>query len=605
MITSEIIQSSANLLLVEDEAILAVSQTQFLESYGYSVSHVANADDALYYVSSHSNIDLVLMDIQISGGMDGISLAEKILSIRELPIIFVSSYSENELLQRIGNIKHYGFVPKLSNPQILECVIKSALKLFEARKELALRENELRTTFDSIGDAIIVTDAEGIITEVNLVAADMVGYSKAEMLTKSMESVVFLIHSHTRGRFEHNFPPDLEEKKNKNIRSENLIVVSRNGKETPVSQTVSPLFDENKKFKGMVFVFRESDVSEKPISPTRHESIYAKVFQLSPIAMALTRVKDGTYFDINPAMEEMFGLVKTEVIGQPSNKFNKWNVDGENERIQKLFREKGKIIGEKMQIRNGDGEISDLLLFAQGFEISGEHYVLGMNLDISKSLQIEKRLAKSLEEKEILLKELQHRVKNSLAIVSGLLSMEAFKVEDPKAKQSFLNAQSRITSMSKVYESLYQSQDLESVNLKVYIEDLVHSLHDIFVLNPTKIRFVMKLADIHLDLKRALPLGLVLNELLTNALKYAYPGDSGGEVRIHLTEHQNNVNLTVSDDGCGLPEEVNINKGNHFGYELIRSLTSQIKGIFSSVSKAGEGLTVIIAFPLQQLNPKL
>lgn len=126
------------------------------------------------------------------------------------------------------------------------------------------------------------------------------------------------------------------------------------------------------------------------------------------------------------------------------------------------------------------------------------------------------------------------------------------------------------------------------------------SLHDIFVLNPTKIRFDVKLEEIRLDLKRTLPLGLILNELLTNALKYAYPNEKGGDVRIHLSRSNENIILSVGDDGEGLPDFVNIEKGNHFGYELIRSLTSQLKGVLSSVSKKGEGLNIMISFPLHQ-----
>jgi PAS domain S-box-containing protein len=314
--------------------------------------------------------------------------------------------------------------------------------------------------------------------------------------------------------------------------------------------------------------------------------------------MALTRVKDGTYFDINPSLEKMFNLQKADVIGFKTSEFLDWSIESERMRLHEIFAKQGFVDGEKMRIKNLDGTKSEVLVFAKGFEIAGESYLLGMNLDITKQLELESQLAKSLEEKEILLKELQHRVKNSLAIVSGLLSMEAFKVKDEGAKKSFLSAQARITSMSKVYESLYQSRDLETVQLGNYIQSLVHSMSDIFVMNQEKIRFDLKTETVQLDLKRALPLGLILNELLTNALKYAYPGDRSGVIRIDLSNQEGNISLLISDDGEGLPEGVSIEKQGHFGYELIRSLTTQLKGVFSSVSKKGEGLTVIISFPL-------
>lgn len=590
-------------LLVEDEAILAISQTQFLESCGYKVYHATDAIECLQHIRKYQDISIVLMDIQLSGDVDGIQIAERVLEFRDVPILFISSYSESQLLNRISNIKHYGFIPKLSSPAVIDCMIKSALRLFEARQEISLREKELRATFESIGDAVIVTDPGGNISKVNRVALDFLGYEKSEIIGKNIESVVYLVHIESRIRLENSVNNAILENKTIN-RSEHLKLISRNGKETHVSESVSPIFDEDNKLNGAVIVFRDlSKGFEKPISVENKESIYEKAFQLSPIALALTRVKDASYVDINPSLEKMYGLKREEVVGQKYTDFSAWAVEGERERLHAIFTKQGKLVGEKMRIQTNNERIAEILVFAQGFEIAGESFILGMNLDISEQVEMEKKLAKSLEEKEILLKELQHRVKNSLAIVSGLLSMEAFKVKDEAAKRSFLSAQSRITSMSKVYENLYQSQDLETVHLGNYINTLVHSMSDIFILNPLRIRFDLKTDDILLDLKRALPLGLILNELLTNALKYAYPEDKSGVIRVEITKQKENINLVVSDDGNGLPDEVNIEKGSHFGYELIRSLTTQIKGVFSSISKRGEGLTVIIAFPLKEEGP--
>lgn len=586
------------ILLVEDEVILAISQTQFLESCGYNVYQARDANSALESIHKNKDISLVLMDIQLSGHEDGIQIADRILKFRDIPILFISSYSENQLLNRVSRIKHYGFIPKLSSPAVLECMVKSALRLFEARQEVSLREKELRATFDSIGDAVIVTDPQGNIVKVNPVALQFLDYPKEGVIGKSIDSIVYLVHSESRIRLDHIVNEAIASGETQN-RSEHLILVSKKGKETSVSESVSPIYDEDKIIKGAVIVFRDlSKGNQKPISKSSEESIYAKVFHLSPIAMALTRVKDGTYFDINPSLEKMFNLQKADVIGFKTSEFLDWSIESERMRLHEIFAKQGFVDGEKMRIKNLDGTKSEVLVFAKGFEIAGESYLLGMNLDITKQLELESQLAKSLEEKEILLKELQHRVKNSLAIVSGLLSMEAFKVKDEGAKKSFLSAQARITSMSKVYESLYQSRDLETVQLGNYIQSLVHSMSDIFVMNQEKIRFDLKTETVQLDLKRALPLGLILNELLTYALKYAYPGDRSGVIRIDLSNQEGNISLLISDDGEGLPEGVSIEKQGHFGYELIRSLTTQLKGVFSSVSKKGEGLTVIISFPL-------
>lgn len=593
---TELKQSLGHILLVEDEAILAISQSEFLKNKGYSVQYVSNSTDAYDYITAGEKFDLILMDINLSDGLDGIQLAEKILSYREIPILFVSGYSDNKILDRVCKIKHYGYVPKVSSPEIVECMIRSALQLYRAEQTLAFREKELRITFEAMGDGVIVLSQEGFIREINHKALDMLGYNKADLMEKDLNSFLYLVHADARTRVSYPFlnsEDDLLQTERRN----DLIIISRSGRETHVTETVSPILDADKKLNGIVIVFRETPNKPVMVPPKDGESLYAKVFQLSPIAMAISTVKDGTYLDLNSAMETIFQFDKAKVVGKKTNEFKAWSNPEQNEKLNRIYKEKGRMSGERMSVEHTDGNKYEVLVFSQAFEIAGERFILWINLDVTKILDIENRLAKSLEEKDVLLKELQHRVKNTLAIISGLLNLESFKVENEVAKQSFLNAQSRIMSMSKVYENLYQSEDLESVDLRKYIEDLVFSLHDIFVLNPTKIRFDVKLDNIRLDLKRTLPLGLILNELLTNALKYAYPNEKGGEIRIHLSRSNENIILSVGDDGEGLPDSVNIEKGNHFGYELIRSLTSQLKGVFSSVSKKGEGLNIMISFP--------
>ncbi|TGL38983.1 histidine kinase dimerization/phosphoacceptor domain -containing protein [Leptospira perdikensis] len=595
---TELKHSLGHILLVEDEAILAISQSEFLKNKGYSVQYVSNSNDAYDYITSGERVDLILMDINLSDGMDGIQLAEKILSYREIPILFVSGYSDNKILDRVCKVKHYGYVPKISSPDIVECMIQSALQLYQAEQTLAFREKELRITFEAMGDGVIVLSPEGLIREINHKALDMLGYQKPEVVEKDLTSFLYLVQADARTRVSYPFLSS-SKKLIDTERRNDLIIVSRSGRETHVTETISPILDTEKNLNGIVIVFRETPSASVMVPPKDGESLYAKVFQLSPIPMAISTVKDGTYLDVNSSMETLFQLEKSKVIGRKTEEFKAWSNPAEIERLNKAYQENGRMSGERMSVEHTDGKKFDVLVFSQAFEIAGERFILWINLDVTKILDMEGRLAKSVEEKDVLLKELQHRVKNTLAIISGLLNLESFKVENEIAKQSFLNAQSRIMSMSKVYENLYQSEDLESVDLRKYIEDLVFSLHDIFVLNPTKIRFDVKLEDIRLDLKRTLPLGLILNELLTNALKYAYPNEKGGDVRIHLSRSNENIILSVGDDGDGLPDSVNIEKGNHFGYELIRSLTSQLKGVFSSVSKKGEGLNIMISFPVK------
>lgn len=174
------------------------------------------------------------------------------------------------------------------------------------------------------------------------------------------------------------------------------------------------------------------------------------------------------------------------------------------------------------------------------------------------SLAVHRRKSESqritIEQQDILMKEIQHRVKNNLNILSSLLSIEGENMIDPGARKVFLDAQSRINSMAYIYERSYNSDDMNSVNLGKYIRDLTESIYGTLSINPDDIIVTAKLSEATIDSKRAVSLGLIINELITNSMKYAYPG-GGGEILIGLENDGKFITLTVSDRGSGLPRD--------------------------------------------------
>lgn len=223
----------------------------------------------------------------------------------------------------------------------------------------------------------------------------------------------------------------------------------------------------------------------------------------------------------------------------------------------------------------------------------------GSNRNITVRRVAEDRLKKSFQEKDILLKELQHRVKNNLNVIYSLLGFEMDRLTDPEAREIFNNARSRILSMSSIYERLYQQADIERLELGQYIREFSESLFEMYVIDAGKYRFSTRVADITLDLKRSVPLGLILNELISNALKYAYPAGGGGEIRIELDLRGDTVRLAVSDDGRGLPEGVDPKKISSMGFTLVRMLADQIGGNLSVKSRPGKGTTMAVEFKLE------
>ena len=203
-------------------------------------------------------------------------------------------------------------------------------------------------------------------------------------------------------------------------------------------------------------------------------------------------------------------------------------------------------------------------------------------------------LKNSLKEKELLMRELQHRVKNNLYIVSSLFELEMNKPVDEKSMQVLAKARSRIETMSRIYGRMYQSDDLNSVPLDEYICEFTDWISDIFSDEARRVRFSTSLVKISVDLRVAVPLGLILNELVTNSMKYAYPPGKKGEIRIELSKSLGYAEISVSDNGPGLPDGFDPSKAGTLGLKLVTMLTEQIKGEVAFENK--NGTTVRVKF---------
>ena len=200
-----------------------------------------------------------------------------------------------------------------------------------------------------------------------------------------------------------------------------------------------------------------------------------------------------------------------------------------------------------------------------------------------------------LEEKEWLLKEVHHRVKNNLQVVMSLLYSQTAHLSDEKAVKAFTDAQQRIHSIALIHQKLYQSTSMHLVAMKDYIGELVLHLLDGLNVRNDKVRFELALEDISLDISQAVPIGLIVNEAVTNALKYAFPG-AEGVVTINFSENEDRCILYISDNGIGLPKDFDVRKSRTMGLKLIEGLCLQLEAEYYIESMGGVHIT--IAFPL-------
>lgn len=199
--------------------------------------------------------------------------------------------------------------------------------------------------------------------------------------------------------------------------------------------------------------------------------------------------------------------------------------------------------------------------------------------DITKRKEMEEKLEKTLEDKDILMKEIHHRVKNNLMVISSLLSLQSMYITDKHTQDIFRESQYRAKAMALIHEKLYRSTDLKSINFTEYTENLTKDLYHAYTPDKSLIKLVVDIEEVKLDVETSIPLGLILNELLTNSLKHGFPENREGEVTVELHSiSENEYELSVSDDGIGFPENIDYKNTDSLGMRIVNSLTEQIEG---------------------------
>ena len=208
-------------------------------------------------------------------------------------------------------------------------------------------------------------------------------------------------------------------------------------------------------------------------------------------------------------------------------------------------------------------------------EITG---IIGMLTDITDRKLANEQLKISLKEKEALLKEVHHRVKNNLQIITSLLSLQSNGIEDVRYANMIKDSQNRIKSMALVHELLYKSKDLSRIDISEYLNSLTTNISRSYSHSTGHVTLYTDIEEIRIDVDRAVPLGIIVTELVSNAYKYAFPEGMKGEIRVELHRKEKKIILVISDNGVGLPDCFQIEKTSTLGLQLVELLTQQIDG---------------------------
>lgn len=252
--------------------------------------------------------------------------------------------------------------------------------------------------------------------------------------------------------------------------------------------------------------------------------------------------------------------------------------------------ESGRRWFQECPARRGDGAVVTLELSARALSRGWWMMILR---DVTARKQAEERMRAALHEKEVLLREVHHRVKNNLQIVSSILQLQARRIQDAEALARFRDSLDRIRAIALLHETLYRSEELARVSLTAYVRALVERLAAGYA--DQRVRLEMELEEIRTDLDTAMPCGLILNELVSNALRHAFPDGRPGCVRVRLARAGDRIELAVADDGVGLPGEWNPGRAASLGMELIAAFARQLRAELTLNRECGTCFTLRFA----------
>ncbi|HPS85577.1 MAG TPA: PAS domain S-box protein [Spirochaetota bacterium] len=738
------------ILLVEDEAIISIITARALKKFGYDVISVNSGEKAVKLAVSDNSINLALMDIDLGEGMDGTEAARRILTVRNIPIVFQTSHSEREMVEKVKGITRYGYVIKSSGDFVLNSSIEMAFELFEANRNientmLAMKESEekYRAAFMTSPDAVNINGMDGMYVDINDGFTKLTGYTRDDVIGvlsseidiwSRPEDRVKLIKGLTESGSVENLESlfrckdgstktalmsariiklknephilsitrDISERKEfeRKINTKNEELSALNGE---LIAAMEELEAANEEFEAMneELTAANRDLQSKE-QAVRDEQFFTNslidslpgIFYLySYPGLQLKRwnknhetilgfdpseIKDRSLFDwhIPEAKDAVAGAVKqvmdkgyatmesllrgkdgalipfllTGVRFEAEGKLYLMGVgidvterrkiedalceseeryrnlarilpdgvvihsDGKivyaNEAAHKIIHAEypGQLIGFNVmdfvhpdylelvskRINNGvskqlrgepveeifktlDGNSITVSVTAIPFTYSGKPAMLTVFNDITERKCDEEKIKNLLEEKELLLKEVHHRIKNNMYTINSLLTLQAETMKDSSAIAALEDAQSRVQSMLVLYDKLYRSDDFRDLSLKEYLPSLIDEISANFIMIE-QVKIEKHIQDFNVDAKTLFPLGIIVNEIITNAMKYAFTGRDRGLIAVFASMNDNHVVISIADDGNGIPETVDIEHSTGFGLSLISMLTQQIGG---------------------------
>ncbi len=396
--------------------------------------------------------------------------------------------------------------------------------------------------------------------------------------------------------------------------SREMKITLKDGTALWVRVSVAPFFDERRKSSTSLIFLTDIGELEQTRSALRDSRIFVERFaDAAPYALYILDLDTNRYDFVNHSYQTVTGSSREELLGKGPN-IHAARIHPDDMATVTLHNtlcagaRKGEILECEYRYRCNKGEYRWFLTTDVVFssrENGTARQILGTVHDVTHRRRTEEKIKASLYEKEVLLREVHHRVKNNMQVISSLLTLQAQGIRDTKLLEVFEEARGRVAAMALVHEALYQSEDMAEVNMNQYISRLAGMLFEAARKDPKAVHLVVEAEDVTMDIDSLIPCGLIFNELISNSLKHAFPCGRKGEISIRARRLTNkDMELVVSDNGVGLPVSIDFRHTRTLGLQLVTGLAEGQLGGTIDVNRVG-GTTFTIRIRKKERKGRL
>ncbi|MGA9293143.1 MAG: PAS domain S-box protein [Ignavibacteriaceae bacterium] len=453
---------------------------------------------------------------------------------------------------------------------------------------LRINEERYRILSDTASDAMITIDDTNTILFCNSAVQEIFGYTKLELIGKEITLLLpdFLKLKNEKIFERQNSVPV----KSRSLRNIELSGLHKSGNKIVLEISLGEFEDDKVQF---TTVIRDITAKKKT---DEDNAFLASIVESSNDAI-IGKSKDYKIISWNKGAEKIYGYTADEVIGKhvsiivPENRRDEIETQYKN-----MLKGMGLNQYESERICKDGSRINISLTLSP--IMGSEGNIIGASAierDITDIITAQLKLNNSIKEKDFLLREIHHRVKNNFQIISSLLNLQSHSVKDKKTLEIFEECQSRIRTMSIIHEKLYQSKNIMKINFENYVQELVSNLVKAYGINETGVEVCYNFSEDNLNIDQMILLGLIMNELLTNSLKYAFAGGKG-KIDIIFCRNASMYTLIIKDNGKGLPEDFDPENSASFGLTLVYAFANQLQGDIQITGNSG-GTQARLRFP--------